>query len=170
VGLLKIRFNYLDGQFRGGVPMGDAVRESLRRLRAGGRRVTVQRRAVLLALAALGCAPEVRQVYARARRIYRRLGVVTVYRTLQALADEGLIQPVVLDDGRLRYELRDDRGHHHHLVCLSCGSIARLAGCALSPLRRAGSRRGFAVTAHRLELLGYCGRCRRSSPRNAPHS
>lgn len=136
------------------------MHDTLHRLRAGGRRVTVQRRAVMQALTSLGCAPEVRQIHVRARRIYPRLGLVTVYRTLQALAEEGLAQPIVLDDGRLRYELRDDQGHHHHhLVCLSCGSIARLEACTLPPVGQAG-RRGFAVTAHRLELFGYCVECR----------
>ncbi len=137
----------------------DPAPDTLRRLRAGGKRVTVQRRAVMQALTSLGCAPEVRQIHVRARTIYPRLGLVTVYRTLQALAEEGLAHPVVLDDGRLRYELRDDQGHHHHLVCLSCGSIARLEACTLPSLGGAG-RRGFAVTAHRIELFGYCERCR----------
>jgi len=107
----------------------------------------------------MGCACGAEDVHARARRIYPRLGLVTVYRTLAALVREGLAQTVQLDDGRVRYELRDDGRHHHHLVCLSCGSIARLEACALGRLQSAGLRRGFRVTAHRLELFGYCQDC-----------
>lgn len=129
------------------------------RLRASGRRVTVQRRAVLQALAALGCAHDAEEIYSRARRIYPKLGLVTVYRTLSAFAREGLAQSVYLGDGRARYELTEDRKHHHHLVCLSCGSIQRVEQCVLGSLETVGSTRRFAVTGHRLELFGYCQRC-----------
>ncbi|TMJ07935.1 MAG: transcriptional repressor [Bacillati bacterium ANGP1] len=138
----------------------------LRSLRSAGHRITAQRRAVLRALAMMGCACGAEDVHARARRIYPRLGLVTVYRTLAALVREGLAQTVQLDDGRVRYELRDDGRHHHHLVCLSCGSIARLEACALGRLQSAGLRRGFRVTAHRLELFGYCEDCQPSGGRH----
>src|SRR5207249_8844437 len=85
----------------------------LRSLRSAGHRITAQRRAVLRALALMGCACGAEDVHARARRIYPRLGLVTVYRTLAALVREGLAQTVQLDDGRVRYELRDDRSEEH---------------------------------------------------------
>lgn len=132
--------------------------ELLEQLRSGGRRVTAQRRAVLQALARLGCAQDVDAIHTRARRIHPRLGLVTVYRTLEALVAEGVAQRVVLGDGRARYELGQEHGHHHHLVCLSCGSVQRLDECHVQA-KRAGRRRGFTVTTHRLELLGYCAKC-----------
>lgn len=132
--------------------------ELLEQLRSGGRRVTAQRRAVLQALARLGCAQDVDAIHTRARRIHPRLGLVTVYRTLEALVAEGVAQRVVLGDGRARYELGQEHGHHHHLVCLSCGSVQRLDECHVQA-KRAGRRRGFTVTSHRLELLGYCAKC-----------
>jgi len=145
---------------RQGSTSGPRLEGRLRRLRTAGHRITAQRRAVLRALTAMGCACGVEDIHARARRIYPRLGLVTVYRTLGAFVREGLAQTVQLDDGRIRYELRDGSRHHHHLVCLSCGAIARLEACAVGPLQKAGRRRGFTVTAHRLELFGYCGDCR----------
>jgi len=143
-----------------GSASGPRLEGRLRRLRTAGHRITAQRRAVLRALTTMGCACGVEDIYARARRIYPRLGLVTVYRTLGAFVRQGLAQTVQLDDGRIRYELRDGSRHHHHLVCLSCGAIARLEACAVGPLQKAGRRRGFTVTAHRLELFGYCGDCR----------
>ena len=147
---------------RSGTPSEPRLEGRLRRLRTAGHRITAQRTAVVRALAGMGCACGAEDIHARARRIYPRLGLVTVYRTLGALVREGLAQTVQLDDGRVRYELRDDGRHHHHLVCLSCGSIARLEACAVGPLQQAGRRRGFTVTAHRLELFGYCEDCRPS--------
>lgn len=139
----------------------------LRRLRTAGHRITAQRKAVVRALAMMGCASGAEDIHVRARRIHPRLGLVTVYRTLGALVREGLAQTVQLNDGRVRYELRDDSGHHHHhLVCLSCGAIARLDACGLGRLELAGRRRGFTVTAHRLELFGYCEDCQPSGRRH----
>lgn len=135
------------------------VEKVVRLLKAGSLRITVQRRAVLQSLAELGCARDAEEIHQRARRIYPRLGLVTVYRTLEAFAREGLAQPVYLGDGRTRYELTDEGQHHHHLVCLSCGSIERFDECVSEPLEQVGHRRRFAVTAHRLELFGYCERC-----------
>jgi Fe2+ or Zn2+ uptake regulation protein len=127
-------------------------------MRAHGHRITPQRRAVLHALAALGCARSAEEVLARARYDHPGLGLVTVYRTLEALVEEGLAQSIHLGDGRARYELTET-GHHHHMICLSCGTVERLEGCLL---RRGARLRtgGFAVTGHRLELFGYCADCR----------
>lgn len=114
------------------------------------------------ALAALGCARSAEEVYRRAKRDRSNLGLVTVYRTLDALVAEGLAQAVHLGDGRVRYELTDS-GHHHHLVCLSCGTVERVEGCLLRADAGKRGGRGFTVTGHRLELVGYCAACRRSA-------
>ncbi|MDQ7842979.1 MAG: transcriptional repressor [Armatimonadota bacterium] len=139
--------------------MDDAVATVAERLRRHGRRMTVQRRAVLEAMAALGCAQDAEAIHQRARRAHGRLGLVTVYRTLEAFVAEGLAERVFFGDGRARYELQDRR-HHHHLVCLGCGRVARLEGCRLPPPPQLGRLHGFRVTAHRLELFGYCRDCR----------
>lgn len=137
----------------------DAVREHFI---TQGRRFTIQRRAVLQALRQLGCAHDAETIFARAREIYPRLGRVTVYRTLDALIQEGLAQAVVLEPGRMRYELADEGSHHHHLVCLNCRTVTRLDACELAVVERRARRRGFQVTTHRLELFGYCGSCRQA--------
>jgi len=144
--------------------MGDAVAAMERRLRARGRRMTLQRRAVLEAMAGLGCAQDAEAIHTRARRRLPRLGLVTVYRTLDAFVAEGLAQRVFLGDGRVRYDLQDTP-HHHHLVCLDCGRVERLDDCRLPPPRRLGRLHGFRVTAHRLELFGRCPDCRRGRRR-----
>lgn len=129
------------------------------RLRRRGRRMTVQRRAVLEALAALGCAQDTETIHGRARRGHPRIGLVTVYRTLEAFVADGVAQRVFFGDGRARYDLAEDGPHHHHVVCLRCGRVARVDRCGLPAPRRLGRPHGFTVTAHRLELFGYCRSC-----------
>ncbi len=120
-------------------------------------RLTPQRRAVLRALEELGCAQDVDAIHARARTFLPRIGRVTVYRTLDLLQAQGLVETVHLGDGRTRYELA--RTHHHHLLCLGCGKLEPVEGCNVATLVRAARARGFWVTGHRIELVGYCARC-----------
>ncbi|MDR7469270.1 MAG: Fur family transcriptional regulator [Armatimonadota bacterium] len=122
--------------------------------------MTAQRRAVLQALGELGCARQVSEIHARARRLAPRLGLVTVYRTLDALAAEGVVRPVFLGDGRTRYESAQAERHHHHLVCLGCGRVDPFEDCSLQRLDGAVMGNGFAVATHRLELFGHCLDCR----------
>lgn len=123
-------------------------------------RVTPQRRAVLRALEELGCAQDVEAIHVRARRFLPRIGRVTVYRTLDLLRAQGLVEALHWGDGRTRYELA--RHHHHHLVCLRCGTLEVLEACAVGPLEALARSRGFRITAHRLELFGYCAGCQGS--------
>lgn len=135
--------------------------QAISQLRATGRRMTVQRRAVLNALAQLGCAQDVMDIYLRARRTYPRLGLVTVYRTLDALIEQRLVSALHFGDGRTRYELIDEAHHHHHLVCLACGLVEPYEECLVQALEGTRLRRGFRVTSHHLDLFGYCRRCGR---------
>jgi Fur family ferric uptake transcriptional regulator len=130
-----------------------------RRLRESGYRLTRPRQAVL-AVVALGeehLNPA--QIYERARAIYPKLGIVTVYRTLEVLAELGLIQRVHLD-GDCHSYVRADRGHSHQIICRECGRVEAFADCALDPLLSTLRKRtGYLIESHWLELLGRCPNC-----------
>lgn len=91
----------------------------------------------------------------------------SIYRNLDHLAEAGVVQRIAGDDNG-RFELAEELSghHHHHLVCSNCGTVYDIA--ASSRLERAleeaslaaeeGS--GFAVTDHRIELVGICQDCR----------
>lgn len=147
-----------------GSPSPPAASDDLTRpFRRQGRRLTVQRRAVLRTLQALTCAQTAEEIHRRARRLHPRVGLVTVYRTLDTLVRGRLVRQVWLGDGPARYEPAGRGRHHHHLVCLACGTIRPLRACPLPPLD--GRRvRGFQVTEHALELFGYCRPCRGRRP------
>lgn len=137
-------------------------------LKGTGRRMTVQRRAVFDALAKLGCAQDAMEIYLQARRACPQLGLVTVYRTLEALTAQGLVYSLYLGDGRTRYELTEEGHHHHHLVCLGCGTIEMLEGCLIKTVEGTRLGPGFEVTSHRLELYGYCKACGRKRKHSRP--
>jgi Fur family ferric uptake transcriptional regulator len=128
-------------------------------LRAHGLRPTGQRLGILEELRREPNDVTAQQLYDRLRRRGHPIGLATVYRTLDALVDAGLIEPLTHFRDALCYRLCRD-GHHHHLVCAECHSIAELRECDLQePLARAAAEHGFLATGHHLEVTGLCAAC-----------
>lgn len=128
-------------------------------LRARGQRVTVARRAVLEELVAAGedhlSADEL------AERIGARVPAVhlsTVYRTLEALCEAGMITPARLADHPATYHLTSDV--HHHAVCTGCGAVLRVPDEVLAPVhRRLWRDHGFEAGPRHLTITGRCSAC-----------
>ena len=95
-----------------------------------------------------------------------RLAQSSVYRNLVVLEEVGVAHRVVTSDERSRYELAEDlMGHHHHLICTTCGRVddftvsAQMERSLQTALRRAVAGTGFRADAHRLDLVGTCADC-----------
>lgn len=87
------------------------------------------------------------------------VGLTTVYRTLQLLADVGEVDQVRLPDGELAYR-RCGTGHHHHLVCRGCGRTVEVTGPAVEHwAQQQAAAHGYVDVAHTLEIVGTCGGC-----------
>ncbi len=92
-------------------------------------------------------------------RLPPNVGRATVYRTLKILVDAGVLCRVLLEDGDLHYQL-SHQGHHHHLICVQCGSSQDLAGCDIEDaLVSTSARYGFELSGHWLEVYGRCRDC-----------
>ncbi len=88
-----------------------------------------------------------------------KLGRATVYRTLKILVESGVLCRVLLEDGDLHYQL-SHHGHHHHLLCVHCGSSQDLMGCDIEDvLVNTSARHGFELSGHWLEIYGRCRKC-----------
>ena len=87
-------------------------------------------------------------------------GLTTVYRALETLVSQGLVQAVELGEGEKRYELIQPGEHHHHLICGVCKDSIHLDQCLLKDLDTLiKDKHGFQVTSHILEIFGTCKRC-----------
>ena len=89
------------------------------------------------------------------------IGLATVYRTLQSLADSGEVDAVVTESGETLYR-RCGAGedHHHHLRCRNCGAAVELDAPAVEAWAAAvGARYGYTDIAHTVELTGLCAQC-----------
>lgn len=122
-----------------------------------GLRLTRQRRAILALVDRWAGAFTVAELFEQARREDARIGLATVYRTLDLLRDAGAVR--VLSVGGRPVYVRCGAEHHHHLVCTSCGSVEDTELCAAPSTAEIERRHGFAASAHELDIYGTCRRC-----------
>lgn len=99
------------------------------------------------------------ELFDRARAAEPRLGLATVYRTVDLLRRTGSIRPLPTG-GRPTY-VRCHAGHHHHLVCTSCGGVEETPLCAAPSETEVRRKHGFVAEAHQVDIYGTCGRCTR---------
>jgi len=91
------------------------------------------------------------------------VGLTTVYRTLQALADADEVDVLRTQDGESVYR-RCSRGHHHHLVCRTCGRTVEVEGPAVERwANRIAAEHGFGDVSHELEIFGTCATCTKAA-------
>ena len=122
-------------------------------------RQTRQRTAVKAALEGRDEFMSAQQLHDVLRHQGQSVGLTTVYRSLQGLADAGEVDLLVTDDGETVYR-RCSPEHHHHLVCRSCGRTVEIAGPAVEAWADAIAREnGFTQISHTLELFGVCREC-----------
>jgi len=136
------------------------VRAALER---AGLRYTAQRATTFECLDRLDCHPTAEEVYRAVRRRLPRISLATVYKSLDALVEAGLIAKLAGEDGRGRYDCRGI--DHYHLRDTRTGEVSDLATpfdrdllAKLDPhLIEELSRAGFQVSGYRLEVLGTFG-------------
>ncbi|GAA1414393.1 Fur family transcriptional regulator [Catellatospora coxensis] len=122
-------------------------------------RNTRQRSAVATLLSEVEGFHSAQELHAMLRDRGERVGLTTVYRTLQALADAGDID-VMRPPGGEQLFRRCSNGHHHHLVCRTCGRTVEVAGPAVeSWADRVAAQHGFVDVSHTLEIFGTCQGC-----------
>lgn len=132
-----------------------------------GLKLTRSRLAVLQVLAATSEHLKVAEVHRRARQIDGRIGLASVYRTMELLARLQLVKHVHVEH-RHRHYARVREHHGHHLVCNGCGLVVEFSDCQVERLTRALARRTkFQIEGHCMDFFGRCRDCRRQSAASA---
>ncbi len=134
--------------------------EYTRQLRARGYRMTPQRLAILHVLHHEGRHLSPVEVFESARRKQPDLTEPTVYRTLEFLAENGLVRPALTGSGHLAYEIA--RHEHHHLLCRQCGAEMEVDHAILKSMyARLESESGYRLTDSHLTFFGLCPDCQK---------
>ena len=132
----------------------------IRRLELRGHRITGSRRRVLEALVSAPAHFTVEDVL----RQLPGVGRATVFRTMKLLQDLNVVCRVLMENGELHYRL-SARGHHHHLVCRSCGRVEDFSTCDVGSLiDQLTQATDYQIEGHWLEVYGRCQSCRAREP------
>lgn len=90
-----------------------------------------------------------------------KIGLATVYRNLQAMAERGEVDSLRREDGESVYRRCDTEGHHHHLVCRSCGYSVEVDNAVVERWTESiGRQHDFKDLTHDVEIFGICSLCR----------
>jgi len=123
-------------------------------------RSTRQRTAVAELLGGLSDFRSAQDIHHLLRTAGDGIGLSTVYRTLQTLAEAGEVDVIQTADGESVYRKCSDV-HHHHLVCRDCGHTIEVAGPAVERWAdKMADEHGFSEVSHALEIFGLCADCR----------
>ena len=141
-----------------------ASNDLIARAYAGGR-ASAQRLAVAQAVGRAAGAFMVYDLTALVRERDPGVSKATVYRCVSAMAASGYLTCIWYRGGAALWVRCDTDGHHHHLVCTSCGATAHTA-CPLDADALAESApEGFTITSHDVRLYGLCASCSKHAER-----
>jgi Fur family transcriptional regulator, ferric uptake regulator len=91
------------------------------------------------------------------------VGLATVYRALNALADEGAIDALSIDGENLYRACSP--GHHHHLICRVCGVTQEIEASEVeSWAKRVAADHGYLEPQHIVDIFGVCPSCHAGLP------
>ncbi|MDQ4036852.1 MAG: transcriptional repressor [Actinomycetota bacterium] len=123
-------------------------------------RATRQRTAIAELLDGLSDFRSAQDIHHQLRSQGDGIGLSTVYRTLQNLAEAGEVDVIQTGDGESVYR-KCSGVHHHHLVCRNCGHTVEVAGPAVEAWAdKMADEHGFSDVSHTLEIFGTCASCR----------
>lgn len=134
-----------------------SINQLCAQLKAQGRRITPQRRAIIRVLLENGAHPTAEQVLTRVRDTMPDLSPATVYNTLHELVEIGALQELHLGLGERHYHITTT--DHAHLVCLRCGRVEDVPqDCEALVLPREHTH-GFQLVDCNVVFRGYCPAC-----------
>ncbi len=114
---------------------------------------------VLRTLERAGGFASAQEVYKAMQREGESIGLTTVYRSLQSLVSEKIVDVLRRDGGEAIYRLCGP-AHHHHLLCKSCGETVEIEGGAIEKWAKVmAEEHGFRDIGHTAEIFGTCSNC-----------
>ena len=125
-----------------------------------GLKNTKHRNLVLDILKGSDCPLTTEEIFLKLKEVDTSISFSTVYRILEAFAVKGITEKSTATDGRHAFEL-SPTAHKHRLVCIGCKKMVAIEGCPLSDFSKSlENETQFDITAHKLEIYGYCPACK----------
>jgi Fur family ferric uptake transcriptional regulator len=122
-------------------------------------RKTRQRQAILEELQKLTSHPTAAELYEIVRKRLPKISLGTVYRNLELLARDDIIQKLPLGGSEARFDGNPAR--HHHVRCIHCGRVDDLHGLPINPVgSKLKESNGWKILGYRLDFIGICPGCK----------
>lgn len=84
----------------------------------------------------------------------------TIYRNIDALLDQNLIEKYHLNDSEVFYRIKADRSEHrHYMICEDCRKVFDLPSCPIHAMEHALEEEGFIIKEHQIQISGICRNC-----------
>ncbi|MBB6448859.1 Fur family zinc uptake transcriptional regulator [Geomicrobium halophilum] len=140
------------------------VHTAMSRLKDKGYKYTDKRQEILEYLDKQNGYVPAKQVLAFMQKQYDGLSYDTVYRNLSLFAEIGILEASEWE-GEKRFRLSCAGSHHHHMICLACGTTKHIPACPMEELNLGED--DFKVTSHKFEIFGYCPPCHQEQEETA---
>ena len=125
-------------------------------------RLTTQRQIILEELAKVKTHPTASELYDMVRKRLPRIGLGTVYRNLELMAENGMILKLEVGGTQKRFDATTDT--HYHIRCSSCGKVDDIDTPVMDELvREAAASSSYQVLGHHVEFSGICPACQKES-------
>lgn len=134
------------------------VHEAMTLMKEKGYKHTDKRERLIRLLAREKRYLSAKEVLERMQKDFPRLSFDTVYRNLSLFVQLDIFEMTELDgEKRFRFVCTPSE-HHHHLICLTCGTTKLVDSCPMEQIETNFS--GFEIVDHKFEIYGYCVSCR----------
>jgi Fur family ferric uptake transcriptional regulator len=126
-------------------------------------RSTRQQSAILGVLYGIDEFKSAQEIHALLTKKKLKVGLATVYRTLQKMAEKEDIDAIKSVDGETLYRhCGQNDGHHHHLICSKCGLTITVEGPAIEKwTEKVAKENGFSEVSHKVDIFGLCKSCKK---------
>ena len=136
-------------------------------LKKNGRLYSKQREQILEIFLKTEKHPTINDLYDLVRKENPRIGLATVYRTMEVICDSGLAVKLDFEDNTRRYEHQYKHQHHHHLVCLACGRVIEITSGRLEKIQKElAKKHNFTISKDTMKIFGICRTCKRKKKRS----
>ncbi len=135
----------------------DALKEILTK---EGLRYTAQRQIIWDEIRSSDQHRDAEEIYFTLHHRGIRISRATIYRTIDVLVKNNMIDKLDVGDGRSRYEYNDKYIHHDHLICTSCGKIIEFHSKNIEKYQQQiAKKHQFQLNDHNHQLYGICKEC-----------
>ncbi len=134
----------------------------------GNMRLTNQRQIILEELGKVTSHPTANEVYDMVRKRLPRIGLGTVYRNLELMAENGIILKLDVGGTQKRFDATVE--NHYHVRCNSCGRVDDIDMEVLETIdERAAAASDYSILGHHIEFTGLCEKCAARKTEQPPH-